>query len=440
MQMRDTPLSIHGFPRAILHIDGDAFFASCEQAGNPALRGKPVITGKERGIVASMSYEAKARGVTRAMRLFEVKKLCPDAVMLPSDYETYSLLSKRFFSIVRRYTPEVEEYGIDECFADLTGLRRTLRMNYLEIARRIKRDLDTELGFTFSAGLAPNKVVAKIGSKWKKPSGLTAIMARDIHIYLKALPVEKVWGIGPQTAAYFQKQGIRTALDFARREEEWVRAHLSKPFCEIWQELRGEFVIPLETSEKTTYASIQKAKTFTPPSGDREFVLAQLSKNIENATMKARRYRLAAKGAVIFIKTQDFRSVGMEVRLSRPTAFPNDILRAVTPAFDELFNPKMEYRQTGVVLVGLEEDRTVQLDLFGAVLRAEQMRRLYGSVDEVRRKYGKHAVHLGSSFLANQFAQHLGERGDVPKRKETLFKGESERKRLGIAMFFADVQ
>ncbi len=156
--------------------------------------------------------------------------------------------------------------------------------------------------------------------------------------------------------------------------------------------------------------------------------------------MKARRYKLAAKGAVIFIKTQDFRSAGMEVRLSRPTAFPNDILLAIRPAFDGLFNPALSYRQTGVVLVGLEEDLTVQLDLFGAVLRAERMRRLYGSVDEVRRKYGKHAVHLGSSFLANQFAQHLGERGDIPKRKETLLKGETARKRLGIALFFPDLQ
>jgi DNA polymerase-4 len=91
--MYDAPLSIHGFPRAILHIDGDAFFASCEQSRDPALKGRPVITGKERGIVASMSYEAKALGVTRAMRLFEVQKICPDAVMLPSDYETYSLLA-----------------------------------------------------------------------------------------------------------------------------------------------------------------------------------------------------------------------------------------------------------------------------------------------------------------------------------------------------------
>jgi DNA polymerase-4/DNA polymerase V len=100
------PLSIHGFPRAILHIDGDAFFASCEQSRDPTLKGRAVITGKERGIVASMSYEAKARGITRGMRLFEVRALCPDAVILPSDYETYSILSERLFAIVRRYTPD----------------------------------------------------------------------------------------------------------------------------------------------------------------------------------------------------------------------------------------------------------------------------------------------------------------------------------------------
>ncbi len=98
------------------------------------LQGKPVVTGKERGIVASMSYEAKARGVTRGMPLRQVRQVCPDAIILPSDYETYSLLSLRMFAIVRRYTPEVEEYSIDECFADLTGLRRPLRMSYREMA------------------------------------------------------------------------------------------------------------------------------------------------------------------------------------------------------------------------------------------------------------------------------------------------------------------
>jgi DNA polymerase IV len=113
--MGEFPLTITSLPRAILHIDADAFFASCEQSRNPRLKGKPVVTGKERGIAASMSYEAKARGVTRGMPVWQIKKVCPDAVLLPSDYETYSLLSLRLFNIVRRYTPDVEEYSIDEC-------------------------------------------------------------------------------------------------------------------------------------------------------------------------------------------------------------------------------------------------------------------------------------------------------------------------------------
>ena len=200
-------------------IDGAAFFASCEQARDPTLQGKPVVTGKERGIAASISYEAKALGVTRGMRLFEIKRLSPDAVILPSDYETYSLLSTRLFSIVRRYTPDVEEYSIDECFCDVTGLRRVLRMSYPEMVQKMKRDLDTELGFTFSVGLAPNKVLSKIASKWQKPSGFTAVSGRDIQRFLRELSVSKVWGIGHNTAALLAKHGVTTALDFARKDE-----------------------------------------------------------------------------------------------------------------------------------------------------------------------------------------------------------------------------
>src|SRR6185503_6445777 len=107
------------FPRAILHVDGDSFFASVEVAKNPHLRGKPVITGKERGIVSACTYEVKATGVKRGMRLDEALKLCPNAIVMPSDYETYSIFSERMYKIVRRYTPAVEEYSIDECFADL---------------------------------------------------------------------------------------------------------------------------------------------------------------------------------------------------------------------------------------------------------------------------------------------------------------------------------
>jgi len=277
------PLTLQTFPRAILHIDGDAFFASCEQSRRPKLQGRPVVTGKERGIAASMSYEAKACGVTRGMRLAEIRKRCPEAVILPSDYETYSLLSKRFFAIVRRYTPDVEEYSIDECFADVTGLRRPQRMSYRQMAERIKHDLDTALGFTFSVGLAPNKVMAKIASKWQKPSGLTVIPGRELHHYLAQLPVENVWGIGHQTTALLHKHGVQTALQFARQPEAWVKQYFSKPFYQIWQELNGASIFALVTGEHETYHTIQKVKTFTPPSSNRDVVFAQLAQNVENA-------------------------------------------------------------------------------------------------------------------------------------------------------------
>jgi DNA polymerase-4/DNA polymerase V len=433
------PLTLASFPRAIVHIDGDAFFASCEQSRRPKLQGRPVVTGKERGIAASMSYEAKARGVTRGMRISDIRKICPDAVILPSDYETYSLLSKRFFAIVRRYTPDVEEYSIDECFADLTGLRRPLRMSYLKIAECIKKELDTELGFTFSVGLAPNKVVAKIASKWQKPSGLTAIPGRELHRFLGKLPVEKVWGIGPNTTAFLQKHGIRTALEFTQRPEAWMKKHLSKPFYQIWQELNGQYVFELALGEYDTYYTIQKVKTFTPASRDRAFVFAQLAKNIENACVKIRKYKLATQRVVMFLRTQEFRDFGLEVDLSGPTQFPNDILHAVNPAFEDLFSPATAYRATGVILSKLTEAYYGQLDLFGEAIRMQRLSNLYESVDTLREKYGKHTVFLGASFLAHQHAQHDGERGHLPERQRQLLPGETMRKRLGIPLFLGEV-
>jgi DNA polymerase-4/DNA polymerase V len=437
--MNDQPLSIHSFPRAILHIDGDAFFAACEQSRDPSLKGKPVITGKERGIAASLSYEAKALGVKRGMRLSEIKKICPGAILLPSDYETYSLLSQRFYAIVRRYTPDIEEYGIDECFADITGLRRPLRMSYPQIAEKIQTDLYENLGFTFSVGLGPNKTIAKIGSKWKKPSGFTAIPGYLIHEFLKHKPTEDIWGIGPQTSAYLKKVGVHTALEFARKSEEWVKSKFTKPIYETWQELNGKFIFPLDTIGRTTYTSVQKVKTFTPPSNNRDFIFSQLSKNVENACIKLRRYNLAATQGTFFLKLQTFRYVGLELKFSRPTAIPSEIIKVIEAHFDEVYDSQCLYRATGIVLFNLEEHTVNQLDLFNYALKAMEMKKLYASVDKINERYGKHTVFLGTSFLAHDHPQHEKERGDQPERKQHLLKGENKRQRIGIPMFMGTV-
>lgn len=427
------------FPRAIIHIDGDSFFASCEVAKDPTLRGKPVITGKERGIVSACTYEAKARGVKRGMNLWEVRKVCPDAIILPSDYETYSIVSNRMYEIVRRYTPTVEEYSIDECFADLTGLRRTLRMSYPDIAARIKCELEVELGMTFSVGLSATKVLAKIGSKWKKPDGLTPIPLRDSESFLRATAIEKIWGIGPNTSAHLRKFGIETAYDFAHRSEEWVRSTVSKPYQEIWHELNGTVMLELDTTGRETYQSIQKTKTFTPPSTDPRFIFSQLSKNIENACIKARRWGLVTDTVSFFLKTQDFRYRGCEVKLSNATALPEDILRAVSAHFTSAFKAGVEYRATGVTLQNLKIGGNEQLDLFGAMEKTYTLARVYEHMDALSEKFGKHAVFLASSFHAmapqNSALAQAGmqSRAKTPGYHRDLFRGETTRKRIGIA-------
>ena len=352
--------------------------------------------------------------------------------MLPSGYETYSLYSTRMFAIVRRYTPTVEEYSIDECFAELTGLRRPLRMSYGEIAQSIKHDLDSELGITFSLGLAPTKVLEKIASKWKKPSGLTFIPGNRAHLFLAELPVGKVWNIGPQTEAHLATLGVRMALQFARKDEEWIRKHFTKPQREIWLELHGECVYGLETEEKHDYASISKTKTFTPPSRDRDFVFSQLSKNIENACIKARRHGLAARCTVIYLKTQDFRGEGMECSLSAATSIPGDVIRVIRPAFEKIFRQEKEYRATGVILTKLAEDRIRQPDLFGETLRIEKMQNLYGQIDAIARKFGKHSVVLGSSLPTFTTPQHEGERAASAGEGRPKIQGETKRKHLAI--------
>lgn len=420
--------------RAILHIDGDSFFASCEVAKNPSLRGKVVITGKERGIVSACTYEGKALGIKRGMRLFEVKKICPDAVILPSDYETYSIFSERMYNIVRRYTSDVEEYSIDECFADLTGMRRSLGMSYPEMAEKIKNDLDSELGMTFSIGVSCTKTLAKIGSKWKKPSGLTLIPLRNAAQFLAKITVDKVWGIGPNTTAYLNKFGIKSAQDFAIRDEAWVRAHLSKPFIETWRELNGEVVYELNVEGRHTYQSISKTKTFTPPSTDPSFIFAQLSKNVENACIKARRWNLVTQRIFFFLKTQDFRYHSCEVHLPRATNMPHEILNEIKKFVLKVLEKGIEYRATGIILCELEENTNTQTDLFGATQKSEAHARVFKSVDEIAEKYGKHAVFLGSSFRAMKFSAHVGGRGDVVARVKNLFKGETSRRRLAIPM------
>lgn len=422
------------FPRAIIHIDGDAFFVGCELASKPWLRNKPVVTGKERGIASALNYVAKGLGLSRGMTISMMKKICPEVIVLPSDYETYSIYSERMYNIVKQYTPFVDEYGIDECFADITDFQQIHKMSYEDIAKIIKNDLDISLGMTFSVGLSVNKVLAKVGSKWNKPSGLTIIAKDNISVYLEKLNVGKIWGIGSNTSIKMNMLGIFTALDFANKSPEWVYDNFAKPYQEIHHELRGNFVLPLIIGKKEKYDSISKTRTFTPASLDKSYIFSQLSKNIENACDKLRRHGLFAKRVSFFLKTQEFSYHGEEIVLNQRTCIPQEILSVIKARFNFVYKNETLYRATGVTLSALEENSPITTDIFGISIKQKNMETIYKAVDNLSRRYGKHSVFLGSSFQAINKKDHKGDRGELPERNKHIFKGESSRKRIGIPL------
>ncbi len=426
-------LSTRSYPRAIVHFDGDSFFASVEQLMNHELRGKPVVTGGERGAATSLSYEAKRMGVRRSMTMREIKKLCPDVVIVASDYLSYSIYARRMYAIVRSFTPDVEEYSIDECFADITGLRQKYRMPYEQITKMIQDKLKADLGLSFSAGLGPNKSLAKIASKYRKPAGLTCIPAKEAHLFLKDVRVGSVWGMGGSTSLYMEKLGVHTALEFAQKDAHWLEMNrISKPYRDIWTELRGGFVKQLNTASDDSMGSIMKTQTFTPPSSDRAFVLSQLARNIEGVCVKARRHGVRGRTCSFYLKTQDFTYSGLSLELSLPLADPREFMRLVEAEFDRVFEEGVLYRATGFTLRSITADHAVMNDLFGDSERAETKSRILETVDGLNHKFGSNTVHFASSFTARRDSDAHQEMRARRARAKIALPIERRRKSLNI--------
>jgi len=426
-------ITLASYPQAIVHIDCDAFFASCEQARDPRLKGRPVATGKERGIVSCASYEAKASGVERGMRLFEARERCPGIILLPSDYETYSLYSERLFAIIRRFTPDVEGYSIDEAFCDITGLRRIYRRSYSEIARMIKQRAQKELGITVSAGLSLSKTLAKLCSKHRKPDGFTAVPGYRLHEFLKGMPLERVCGFGDNTVQLLSKCGVRSVLDYVERPVDFAQKLLGKIGAELWRELRGEAVYALSTAPKERYLSISKSKTFMPASGARDFVKAQLVKNLESACIKLRRHGLAARTLAVYLRMSDFRHTGIEARFNRHSSATMDFTGVCAELFEAVFKPGLLYRASGVILSDIVPEGVDARTLFDDPIAIEKKAALSRVIDEVNHRFGKHTLHIAASSAA-MGASNNHPRNDIAWRKQELLKGETFRRRLGIPL------
>jgi DNA polymerase IV len=211
--------------RRILHIDMDAFYASVEQRDDPSLKGKPVAVGGSptgRGVVAAASYEARAFGVYSAMPMARALRLCPSLVIVRSDFQKYRAASQAVFAIFREVTPLVEGLSLDEAYLDVTenAWGEALATN---VARRVKARILEETRLTASAGVAPNKFLAKVASGWKKPDGLTVISPERVEPFLQQLPVDALWGVGPVTAGKLRARGIEKLVDVRTTDERLLR-------------------------------------------------------------------------------------------------------------------------------------------------------------------------------------------------------------------------
>lgn len=380
---------IHQWPNVIVHFDGDAFFVSVIQAINPTLKNKPVVTGRERGIATAMSYEAKRYGIKRGMRLFEIKKLCPQCVIVDSDYSLYETFSQKMFNIIKSFSPAVEEYSIDEGFADIQGLQRPLNKNYFEIGRAIKDKVESSLGISVSIGISLTKSLAKLASNSHKPSDLTVINGKMIEGFLRSIDVSAIWGIGPNTTAYLHKLGIRTALSFALKTEEFIKKYLNKPHYEIWQELRGKKIYEIIPGDKTTYQSISDTETFKPSTNNTNLLWSKLLTHIESAFKKAREFNYHVGRVMIFLKTQDFVYHACELKLIEKTAFPYLIREELKKGFKSIYKKDTLYRSTGCRLSDLKEKSTTQLGLFSvSTLREEKIKKIYPMIENKKIDFG----------------------------------------------------
>jgi len=426
-------ITLESYPKAILHIDCDAFFASCEQARNPLLKGKPVITGKERGIVSCASYEAKAKGVGRGVRLNEVKKILPDAVIIPSDYELYSIYSERMFSILRQFSPDVEEYSIDEAFCDITGMRRLYHTDYENIAFLIKEKIEKELDITVSIGLSLSKTLAKLCSGYNKPSGIKALPGYEIHCFLKQMPLDEVCGFGHNTVELLNRYGLNNVFDYINKPLNFAESILGKIGRELWLELRGHYVYRISTLKKEKYLSISKTKTFSPASKNMGFIRAQITRNLESACIKLRRHGLFARRILAYLKTQDFRTAGLQATLTRHTSSTMEFAKALAGLFDGMFEADLLYRASGIVLSDITASPQYQRTLFDDPVRIEKIEKASKIIDDIAQKYGKHTLHLAStSPLQKGMKNHP--RNSLSWRQKNLQKGETKRQRLSIPL------
>jgi nucleotidyltransferase/DNA polymerase involved in DNA repair len=409
--------------RVILHLDMDAFYAAVEVRDDPALAGKPLIIGHRgpRGVVSTCSYEARRFGVRSALPSVRAERLCPDAVWLPGRMGVYVQVSREIKRVLRDFTPLVESISIDEAFLDLAGIARDLDGG-LRIARQIKERILSEQRLTASVGVAPNKFLAKLASDMEKPDGLVVLPLAAIPDRLWPLPVDRLWGVGPKTAARLREGGFTTVHDIvthpAERLEELVGASLASHLRAL---ARGEDDRPVVTEHEAK--SISQERTYRTDLTDSDAIDKALLERAEGVSSDLRRAGLVGRTVNIKVRTGDFTTWTRSLTLSHPSD-RTDVIVAIAR---RLFRERIRLGGKGVRLLGVGMSG---LEPAGAGGGPEQMslfpdreqerhRSFERAADSLRERLGRDAV-VRARLLRTRRTGSDGEEGEPPEEASSL--------------------
>jgi DNA polymerase-4 len=339
--------------RRIVHLDMDAFYASVEQRDDAALRGRPVAVGgspEGRGVVAASSYEAREFGVRSAMPMARAVRLCPQLLIVRPNFEKYKAVSSQVMAILRECTPLVEPLSLDEAYLDVTDNRWGQPLAST-VAKELKERIREQTGVTASAGVAPNKFLAKIASGWRKPDGLTVIAPQRVESFLQKLPVEALWGVGPVTARKLREAGIERLVQ-VRTFDQAELAKLVGGMAD-WLRRLSHGDDPRAVTPDRPAKSSSSENTYAEDLTDLAAIRAEVARMArENAGWLARR-RLAAKSVDIKVRYADFSTVTRSHTLSLPTADADVIASWATMLLEKTEAGRRPVRLLGAGVHGL---------------------------------------------------------------------------------------
>ncbi|HJQ95082.1 MAG TPA: DNA polymerase IV [Acidimicrobiia bacterium] len=371
----------------ILHADLDSFFASVEQRDDPALRGRPVIVGS--GVVLAASYEAKAYGVYTPMGGRQARKVCPQAIVVEPRFSAYVEASKAVFDVFENTTPMVEGVSIDEAFLEVGGLRKVAGTP-TEIAVRLRRRVREEVGLPITVGVARTKFLAKVASAVAKPDGLLVIPPHEEMAFLHPLPVERLWGVGPVTAAKLHNAGVFSVGEVAALSKRWLASLLGPAAGHHLHALaHNRDPRPVHVGRRRRTVGSQRAFGRTPKSArDLEAIVVGL---VDRITRRLRAGDRVGRTVVLRLRFDDFTRATRSQTLATATSNTETILQAAKALLAEA---KTVIEERGITLVGiaianLDDDDAVQLTL---PFDRHQGTALDNAIDELRDKFGNKAV------------------------------------------------